>query len=183
MCFACTASTPELATTIPVSSSSSSTDSIKSDGATVIPVSSSSSARPTDTPQSGGATTLLVIIVVTVVIILLIIIVGVVILVVLFKKKKKQLKINLQNIRKGNEDIDLKLSTTEKEASSCADQPLYAAVQKGPPPSVPRKSDELVKYLDRNSTFTGEVPIQLIQLIMSMPFLQVLQDLLTSQTP
>ena len=81
---------------------------------------------------------------------------------VLFKKKKKQLKINLQNIRKGDEDIDLKLSTTEKEASSCADQPLYATVQKGAPPSVPRKSEELMTYLDRNSTFTGEVPIQLI---------------------
>ena len=140
MCFACTVSTPELATTIPVSSSSS--------------------THPTDTPQSDGATTILVIIVVTVVIILLIIIVGVVILVVLFKKR--QLKINLQNIRKGDEDIDLKLSTTEKGASSCADQPLYATVQKGAPPSVPSKSDELVKYLDRNSTFTGEVPIQLI---------------------
>ena len=182
VCFACIASTPELATTIPVSSSSSSTDSIKSDGATIIPVSSSSSstdsiksdgatiipvsssssARPTNTPQSGGATTILVIIVVTVVIILLIIIVGVIILVILFKKKKKQLKINLQNIRTGNEDIDLKLSTTEKGASPCADQPLYATVQKEAPPSVPSKSDELVKYLDRNSTFTGEVPIQLI---------------------
>ena len=141
MCFACTASTPELTTTVPVSSTT---------------------PQPTNIPQSDGATTILVIIVVTVVIVLLIIIIGVVILVVLFKKRKQQLEINLQNIRKGNEDIDLKLSTTEKEASSSTDQPLYATVQKGPTPSVPVKSDELVEYLNQTSTFIGEVPTQLI---------------------
>ena len=79
----------------------------------------------------------------------------IVILVIVFKRR------NLQNIRKRN--ADLKLSTTEKEASSCADQPLYVTVQKEAPPSVPSKSEELVEYLDRNCTFTGEVPTQLMQ--------------------
>ena len=74
---------------------------------------------------------------------------------VLFKRR------NLQNIRKRN--ADLKLSTTEKEASSCADQPLYATVvQKEAPPSVPSKSEELVEHLDKDSAFTAEVPTQLI---------------------
>ena len=109
--------------------------------------------QPTTDSQSDGATIVPVIIVVAVVVILVIIIV-IVILVVLFKRR------NLQNIRKRN--TDLKLSTTEKEASSCADQPLYATVQKEAPPSVPSKSEELAEYLDRNSTFTGEVPTQLI---------------------
>ena len=89
--------------------------------------------------------------------IILVIIILIVILVVLFKRR------NLQNTRKRN--ADLKLSTTEKEASSCADQPLYATVQKEAPPSVPSKSEELVKYLDRDSTFTAEVPTQLIQAV------------------
>ena len=73
---------------------------------------------------------------------------------VLFKRR------NLQNIRKRN--ADLKWSTTEKEASSCADQPLYATVQKEAPPSVPSKSEELMEHLDKDSTFTAEVPTQLI---------------------
>ena len=82
------------------------------------------------------------------------IIILIVTLVVLFKRR------NVQNTRKRN--VDLKLSTTEKEASSCADQPLYATVQKEAPPSVPSKSEELVEHLDRDSTFTDEVPTQLI---------------------
>ena len=111
--------------------------------------------EPTTDSQSDGAAIVPVIIVVAVVVILVIIII-IVILVVLFKRR------NLQNIRKQNEDIDLKLSATENEASSCADQPLYATVQKEAPPSVPSKSEELAEYLDRNSTFTGEVPTHLI---------------------
>ena len=91
-------------------------------------------------------------------IILVIILVGVVIFVVFFKRRKQQLNKKLQNIRKQN---DLKLSTAEKEASSCTDQPLYATVQKEMPPSVPSKSEKLMEYLDRNSACT-EVPTQQI---------------------
>ena len=58
-----------------------------------------------------------------------------------------------------NEQIELK---QEKEASLGDDQQLYAVVDKETPPSVPEKSDELVEYLDRTSTFTGEVPAKLI---------------------
>ena len=109
---------------------------------------------PSTAPTSETST--IVIIVVTVVIILLIIIVGVIILAILFKKKK-QLKSNQLPGR--NEQIELK---QEKEASLGDDQQLYAVVDKETPPSVPEKSDELVEYLDRTSTFTGEVPAKLI---------------------
>ena len=98
---------------------------------------------------------------VAVVIILAIILVGVVIFVVLFKRRKQQLETNQLNIRKQNKDTDLKLSTTEKEASSCADQ-SYATVQIEAPSTVPSKSEKLMEYLDQNSTFT-EVPTQVIQ--------------------
>ena len=57
----------------------------------------------------------------------------------------ESLEINLRNITKRKED---QLSTTEKEASSTTDQPLYAMVQKEMPPSVPSKSAELVEYLE-----------------------------------
>ena len=88
------------------------------------------------------------------------IIILIVTLVVLFKRR------NLQNIRKRN--ADLKLSTTEKEASSCADQPLYATVQKEAPPSVPSKSEELVEYLESQtlnnipSSKCGDVPSKMV---------------------
>ena len=62
------------------------------------------------------------------------------------------------------------MSTTEKEASSCAEQPLYATVQKETPPSVPSKSEELVEYLDRDSAFTAEVPTQLIPAVNEYTF-------------
>ena len=77
---------------------------------------------------------------------------------VLFKKKKKQLEANKLCGR--NEQIELKQE--EKEASLGGDQQLYTVVDKETPPSVPEKSDELVEYLDRSSTFTGEVPAKLI---------------------
>ena len=87
-------------------------------------------------------------------IILLIIIVGVVILVVLCRVKKKKQHYNVPM-----ENIELKEGTTEDLTT---DQPLYAVVDKETAPSVPKKSDELVQYLKRNSTFTGEVPTKLI---------------------
>ena len=97
---------------------------------------------------------------VPVVIVLLIIIVGVVILVVLCRAKKK--KKQQYNVPTENEDIELKLRTTEDLST---DQPLYAEVDKETVPTVPKKSDELVNYLNRNSIFTGEyseVPPKLI---------------------
>ena len=78
--------------------------------------------------------------------IILVIIIIIVTLVVLFKRR------NLRNIKR---NADLKLSTTEKEASSCADQLLYATVQTETPPSLPSKSDKLVEYLDKDSAFTA----------------------------
>ena len=112
------------------------------------------------TAATSEAPTTVIIIVVTVVIILLVIIIGVVILMVLFKKRNQQLESN--KVCGRNEQFELKLKQDENEASSSGDQPLYAVVDKETPPSVPMKSDELVDYLDRSSTFTGEVPPKLI---------------------
>ena len=89
-------------------------------------------------------------------IILVVIVVGVIILVVIFraKKRKQQLVINMTE----NEDIEMKLKqegTTEKEASSSANQPQYAEIQTKAPPDVPSKSEELVEYLNRSCTLAS----------------------------
>ena len=112
------------------------------------------------TASTSEAPTPVIIIVVTVVIVLLIIIIGVVILVFLFKNRNQQLESN--KVCGRNEQFEQKLKQDENEASSSGDQPLYAVVKKETPPSVPMKSDKLVEYLDRSSTFTGEVPPKLI---------------------
>ena len=94
-------------------------------------------------------------------IILVVIVVGVVILVVIFraKKRKQRLVINkIQNVMTENQDIEMKLKqegTTEIEDKSSADQPHYAVIQKKAPPNVPRKSEELVEYLNKNTSLTG----------------------------
>ena len=122
------------------------------------PVSSSNSSS-TQPTNSDGATTTSVIIVVTVVIILVVIVVGVVILAVIFrtKKRKQQLEITkLQNITIQNKEMKFKHEgTTEIEASSSADQPPYAEIQTKAPPKY-SKSEELMEYLNLNSTLTGE---------------------------
>ena len=124
---------------------------------TTATASVSSSTQPTN---SDGVTTAPVIIVVAVVIILVVIVVGVVILVVIFrtKKRKQQLKITkLQNITIQNKEIKFRHEgTTEIEASSSADQPPYAEIQTKAPPNVPSKSEELMEYLNLNSTLTVE---------------------------
>ena len=107
--------------------------------------------------KSDGATTTSVIIVVAVVIILVVIVVGVVILVVIFRAKKKKLLLvnKLQNITMENEGTEMKVKqeeTTEKEASSNADQLPYAEIETEVPPNMPR----LMEYLNQNSTVTGE---------------------------
>ena len=111
---------------------------------------SSSTPQPTNIPQTNGASIVPVVIVVAIAIILLIIIVGVVVLVVLFKKRNQQLEINkLQNVTAEIKYIKSKQEgTTEKEASSSADQSLYAIVHKEMPPSVPSKSAELMWHLE-----------------------------------
>ena len=120
------------------------------------------SIQPTNNPPSDGATITSVIIVVAVVIILVVIVVGVVILVVLFraKKRKQQLVINeFHIIATENEDIEMELKQerkSEEEASSNANQPLYAEIETKEPPNIPNKSEELVEYLNQNSTFTGD---------------------------
>ena len=77
------------------------------------------------------------------------------------KKKKKQ----QYNVPTENEDIELKLKQEGTTEDLSTDQPLYAVVDKETVPTVPKKSDELVNYLNRNSIFTGEyseVPPKLI---------------------
>ena len=112
-------------------------------------------SQPTNIPQSdGGSIVPVIIVVIPVVIILLIIIVGVVILVVLCKAKKK--KKQEYNVPTENEDIELKLKQEGTTEDLSTDQPLYAVVDKETVPTVPKKSDELVNYLNRNSIFTGE---------------------------
>ena len=118
-----------------------------------VPV--SSSIKPTNSLPSDGATPTSVIIVVAVVIILVVIVVGVVILVVLFraKKRKQQLEIK-QSVTK---DIEMKLKqedTTIKKASSSDDVPPYSVIKTVAPPDVPPKSEELVEFLNENSTLT-----------------------------
>ena len=149
------------------SSSTQPTNNFPSDGTTTttgtIPV-SSSSTQPANNPPSDGATTTtgtipLVIIVVAVMIILVVIVVGVVILVILFraKRRKQQLVINkFHNIATENEDIEMKLRNTEEEASSNANQPPYAEIQTVAQPNIPNKSEELVEYLNQNSTVAGD---------------------------
>ena len=82
------------------------------------------------------------IIVVAVVIIFVIIIVGVVILVIVFKKKQQTTKYDDIELKSKEQEL-----TDEEEASSSIDQQLYAVVNKETPPSVLKKSDELVEYL------------------------------------
>ena len=90
-------------------------------------------------------------------IILVVIVVGVIILAVVFRaKKKQQLVVNkLQNVTMESEDTEMKLKqkeTTEKEASSNADQLPYAEIETEAPPNMPG----LMEYLNQNSTVTGE---------------------------
>ena len=142
VCFFSTAATSEAATSEAATSEAATSEAATSEAAT------------------SEASTTVIVIVITVVIILLIIIIGVVILVILFKRKNQQLESN--KVCGKNEQFELKLKQDENEVSSSGEQPLYAVVDKETPPSVPVKSDELVEYLDRSSTFTGEVPPKLI---------------------
>ena len=89
---------------------------------------------------------------------ILVTVVVVMILVVLVraKKRKQQLEINkLQKVT--TENIQMKLTrSTEIEASSSADQPPYEEIQTVAQPNIPRKAEELMEYLNQNSTPTGD---------------------------
>ena len=90
-------------------------------------------------------------------IILVVIVVGVVILVVIFraKKRKRRLVINkLQSVTE-DEEIKLKQEDNEKNASSSVDQPPYAEIQTEVPTHIPSESEELIEYLNQNSTVNG----------------------------
>ena len=169
---------PSTTVTVPVSSSTQSTKSYeatktpslicsnlqptRSDGenisTAIVPV---SCIQPTDNHPSDGATTTSVIIVVSVVIVLVVIVVGVVILVVLFRAKKRKQKLvisKLQSVTTENEDIEMIMKqerTTENETNSSAYQSPYAEIRTKAPPKVPTKSEELIEYLNLNSTVTG----------------------------
>ena len=117
-------------------------------------VSVSSSTQPTN---SDGATTTSVIIVVAVVIILVVIVVGVVILVVLFRTRKRKQRLEINKLQSVTEDIEMKLKQEGIQKDSLiVDQPPYAVIQTKAPPNVPRKSEEIVEYLNQSSTLTGE---------------------------
>ena len=123
-----------------------------------VPV--SSSIQPTNSPPSDEATTTSVIIVVAVVIILVVTVVGVVILVVIFrnKKRKQQLEIN-RTVKMENEDIKMKL-----KHKGTTDPPPYAVIRTKTPPEAPAKSEELMEFLNQNSTLSGQYSeIELVQ--------------------
>ena len=73
------------------------------------------------------------------------------------KKRKQQLVlIKLKSVTAENEDIEMILKqegSTKKGPNSSADQPPYAEIQTVVPPT---KSEELIEYLNQNSTVTGE---------------------------
>ena len=90
--------------------------------------------------------------------IILVIVVGVVIILVHFraKKRKQHLEIHkLHSVTTEKIDIQMKLTTSEIEASSSAYQPPYDEIQTVAQPNIPRKA-EFVEYLNQNSTLTGD---------------------------
>ena len=91
-------------------------------------------------------------------IILVVIVVGVVILVVLFRTRKRKQRLVINKFQSVSKDIEMKLKQediTKKKTSSSAEVPPYSVVQTKAP-DVPPKSEELMEYLNQNSTLTGE---------------------------
>ena len=78
---------------------------------------------------------------------------------VLFRTKKRKQKlviIKLKSVTAENEGIEMILKqegSTKKGPNSSADQPPYAEIQTVMPST---KSEELIEYLNQNSTVTGE---------------------------
>ena len=80
---------------------------------------------------------------------------------VLFRAKKRKQKLvisKLQSVTTENQDIEMIMKqecTTEKETNSSTYQSPYAEIRTEAPPKVPTKSEELIEYLNLNSTVTG----------------------------
>ena len=90
-------------------------------------------------------------------IILVVIVVGVVILVVLFRTKKRKRRLEINKLQSVTEHIEMKLKQEGIEKDSLiVDQPPYTVIQTKAPPNAPRKSEEIVEYLNQSSTLTGE---------------------------
>ena len=114
--------------------------------------------------SAAEGTTTLVIIAVAVVIILVVIVVGVVILVVLFRAKTRKQRLEINKLQKKTEkEMKLKQKETDIDANLSVYQPLYADIQTEASPQVPNHSEELMEYLNQNSTFTEYSELQLEQ--------------------
>ena len=76
------------------------------------------------------------------------------------RKRKQHLETNkLHKVTTENIKIEMKLeqeSTTGIEATSSADQPPYEEIQTEASPNIPNMSDEVMEYLNRNSTSAGD---------------------------
>ena len=97
------------------------------------------------------------IIVVAVVIILVVIVVGVVILVVLLRAKKRKQQLEINQTMKMENEMKLKHKET-------TDPPPYVVIQTKAPSEVPAKSEELIEFLNQNSTVIGQYSeIELVQ--------------------
>ena len=108
----------------------------------------SSSTQPT----SDGTITKILVVVVLILIIFVVIVVVVVIVMVLFRTKKRRQQ---KQLATQNEDIEMKLNQerkSEEEASSNANQPLYAEIRTKEPPNI----TSLMESLNQNSTVTGD---------------------------
>ena len=74
---------------------------------------------------------------------------------VLLRANKRKQKLVINKVQNVSEHIEMKLKqeeTTEKEANSRLDQPLYAVIHEEMPPSVPSKSQD-VKCLNPSSEY------------------------------
>ena len=138
--------------TAPVSSSTQPINSLVGTVTTTIPV--SSSTQPTNNSPSDGATTTSVIIVVAVVIILVVIVVGVVVLVVIFRTKKRKQRLVINKVQNVTEDVEMNLKQ-DANGEEANDHPPYAEIQAEVPPHIPSKSEDLMEYLNQNSTLDG----------------------------
>ena len=73
---------------------------------------------------------------------------------VLFRTKKRKQLLEINKLENVTEDLEMKLK--QEGIDKEADRPPYTIVQTKAPPNVPSKSEELVEYLNRSSTLTGE---------------------------
>ena len=86
--------------------------------------------------------------------IILVIVVGFIILVVIFRAKKRKQRLVINKVQNVTEDVELNLKrdTNGEEAN---DHPRYAEIQAEVPPHIPSKLEDLMEYLNQNSTVNG----------------------------